>query len=156
MLQSSIVELIPVTLRRTRTHEKNVSVLVKIHTIVMIKVNNKLIFESRFTLSRTRPSIYFTKNRMKLPSLQIVLQNYILRLSSTCQKLYQQKIVKVKEYILTKATHNIHIFVLFKRLCAIIFQGHVLNWDIGVEQQIQPLRRKKYRWFNIRFRLEMI
>ena len=126
MLQSSIVELILVTLRRTRTHEKNVSVLVKIHTIVMIKVNNKLIFESRFTLSRTRPSIY-RKNRMKLPSLQIVLQNYILRLSSTCQKLYQQKIVKVKEYILTKATHNIHIFVLFKRLCAIIFQGHVLN-----------------------------
>ena len=129
----------------------------KVHTIVMIKVNNKLIFESGFTLSRTRPSIYtYKKPYETLPSLQIVLQNYILRLSSTCQKLYQQKIVKVKEYILTKATHNIHIFVLFKRLCAIIFQGHVLNWDIGVEQQIQPLRRKKYRWFNIRFRLEMI
>ena len=129
----------------------------KVHTIVMIKVNNKLIFESGFTLSRTRPSIYtYKKPYITLPSLQIVLQNYILRLSSTCQKLYQQKIVKVKEYILTKATHNIHIFVLFKRLCAIIFQGHVLNWDIGVEQQIQPLRRKKYRWFNIRFRLEMI
>lgn len=30
MLQSSIVELIPVTLRRTGTHEKNVSVLVKL------------------------------------------------------------------------------------------------------------------------------
>ena len=129
----------------------------KVHTIVMIKVSNKLIFESSFTLSRTRPSIYtYKKPYITLPSLQIVLQNYILRLSSTCQKLYQQKIVKVKEYILTKATHNIHIFVLFKRLCAIIFQGHVLNWDIGVEQQIQPLRRKKYRWFNIRFRLEMI
>ena len=100
----------------------------KIHTIVMIKVNNKHIFESRFTLSRTRPSIYtYKKPYETLPSLQIVLQNYILRLSSTCQKLYQQKIVKVKEYILTKATHNIHIFVLFKRLCAIIFQGHVLN-----------------------------
>ena len=94
----------------------------------MTKVNNKLIFESRFTLSRTRPSIYtYKKPYETLPSLQIVLQNYILRLSSTCQKLYQQKIVKVKEYILTKATHNIHIFVLFKRLCAIIFQGHVLN-----------------------------
>ena len=95
---------------------------------IMIKVNNKLIFESGFTLSRTRPSIYtYKKPYITLPSLQIVLQNYILRLSSTCQKLYQQKIVKVKEYILTKATHNIHIFVLFKRLCAIIFQGHVLN-----------------------------
>ena len=66
----------------------------KIHTIVMIKVNNKHIFESRFTLSRTRarPSIYtYKKPYETLPSLQIVLQNYILRLSSTCQKLYQQK-----------------------------------------------------------------
>ena len=34
---------------------------------IMIKVNNKLIFESGFTLSRTRPSIYTYKKPYKTP-----------------------------------------------------------------------------------------